>query len=127
MRSFAKDYFDYIILDEAHKSGAQTYMRVLDYFEPKFLLGMTATPERTDGFDIFKRFDYNIAYEIRLQQALEEDMLCPFHYFGVTDVCVEDEELEEENAFLRLTSDERVKHILEKSEFYTGNTISRGS
>lgn len=118
MRSFAKDYFDYIILDEAHHGGAETYKRVLDYFEPKFLLGMTATPERTDGFDIFKRFDYNIAYEIRLQQALEEDMLCPFHYFGVTDVCVEDEELEEENAFLKLTSDERVKHILEKSEFY---------
>ena len=118
MESFARDHFDYIILDEAHHGGAETYKKVLDYFRPKFLLGMTATPERTDGFDIFKRFDYNIAYEIRLQQALEEDMLCPFHYFGVTDVFVDDEELDEDKAFLKLTSDERVKHIVEKSLFY---------
>jgi superfamily II DNA or RNA helicase len=55
-----------IIIDETHRSGADSYLRLIDYFEPKFLLGMTATPERTDGNDIFQLFDHNIAYEIRL-------------------------------------------------------------
>lgn len=77
--------FDYILIDEVHKAGATSYHTVIDYFKPTFLMGMTATPERTDDFNIFALFDYNIAYEIRLQEALEEDMLCPFHYFGVTD------------------------------------------
>jgi superfamily II DNA or RNA helicase len=72
---FNKDHFDYIVIDETHRAGAESYKRVLDYFNPGFLLGMTATPERTDGHDIFKYFDYNIAYEIRLHKALEEEML----------------------------------------------------
>jgi superfamily II DNA or RNA helicase/HKD family nuclease len=127
LHQFGRDHFDYIILDEAHHGEAMTYQKVLDYFQPKFLLGMTATPERSsiaknqdnkEYIDLFKRFDYNIAYEIRLHKALEEDMLCPFHYFGVTDVFVDDTALEEGRAFLRLTTDERVKHILERSEFY---------
>jgi len=115
---FAKDYFDYIVIDEVHRAGASTYIRLMSYFQPGFLLGMTATPERMDGYDIFKAFDYNIAYEIRLQRALEEDMLCPFHYYGVTDVFVEETLIDEENAFLQLTSEERVRQILTKSEFY---------
>jgi HKD family nuclease len=82
--SFLKNDFDYIVIDEVHKAGAMSYQKIVDYFEPEFLLGMTATPERSDDFDIFKMFDYNVAYEIRLQQALEEDLLCPFHYFGIT-------------------------------------------
>ena len=79
---------------------------------------MTATPERTDGFDIFKTFDYNIAYEIRLHRALEEKMLSPFHYYGVTDITVDGRPLEEEEDFNDLTSDERVKHIIEYANFY---------
>ena len=67
---FKEEYFDYIVIDETHRAGAASYKRILDYFTPKFLLGMTATPERTDGEDIFKLFDYNIAYEIRLHGAL---------------------------------------------------------
>ena len=63
-----------------HRAGSDSYQRIMSYFQPKFWLGMTASPERTDGFDIFNLFDHNIAYEIRLQQALKEDMLCPFHY-----------------------------------------------
>ena len=82
---FDPEDFDYILIDEVHKAGADSYLRVIDYFKPQFLMGMTATPERTDDFNIYELFDYNIAYEIRLQEALEEDMLCPFHYFGVTD------------------------------------------
>ena len=85
-RSFPKDHFDYIIVDEVHKAGATSYLKVISYFEPEFLLGMTASPERTDGFNIYDLFDNNIAHEIRLQEALEEDLLCPFHYFGISVV-----------------------------------------
>lgn len=116
--SFNKDEFDYIIIDEVHKAGAKSYQRIVDYFNPKFLLGMTATPERSDDFDIFKMFNYNIAYEIRLQEALEEDLLCPFHYFGVTDINVDGEELEDESDFNLLIAEERVKHIIDRINFY---------
>lgn len=108
--------------DETHRAGGETYQRILSYFTPKFLLGMTATPERTDGFDIFSQFDYNIAYEIRLHRALDEEMLSPFHYYGVTDVTVDgnidEQTLRSEQGFLSLTSKERVRHILAKSQQY---------
>lgn len=115
---FNKNHFDYIVIDETHRAGAESYKRVLDYFKPGFLLGMTATPERTDGHDIFKYFDYNIAYEIRLHKALEEEMLAPFHYYGVTDISVNGQIIEEDAAFDSLTSNERVNKIIEKSSFY---------
>jgi superfamily II DNA or RNA helicase len=118
MRVFDPDYFDYIIVDESHRTGAASYARFLDYFQPNFLLGMTATPERTDGADIFQHFDHNVAYEIRLQQALEEDMLCPFHYFGVTDLSVQGETVEDTADFSRLIAGERVERIIEKASFY---------
>ena len=117
-QSFDEDKFDYIIIDEVHKAGANSYQRIVDYFKPKFLLGMTATPERSDDFDIFKMFNYNIAYEIRLQQALEEDLLCPFHYFGISDINVNGIELEEKSDFRHLISEERVTHIIDKINFY---------
>ena len=116
---FNKYHFDYIVIDETHRAGAESYKRVLDYFNPGFLLGMTATPERTDGHDIFKYFDYNIAYEIRLHKALEEEMLSPFHYYGVTDITVNGQIIDENAAFDSLTSNERVDKIIEKSSFYS--------
>ena len=117
---FEPDHFDYIIVDEVHKAGALSYLKVLDYFTPKFLLGMTASPERTDGFNIYDLFDNNIAHEIRLQEALEEDLLCPFHYFGITDVVFEDGEIDDDFAdFNLLASDERVEYLIEKSNFYS--------
>lgn len=79
-------FVSYLTRAEVHRAGSDSYQRIMSYFQPKFWLGMTASPERTDGFDIFNLFDHNIAYEIRLQQALKEDMLCPFHYFGITDI-----------------------------------------
>ncbi|MBE6059322.1 MAG: DUF3427 domain-containing protein [Clostridium sulfidigenes] len=118
LKSFSKDEFDYIIIDEVHKAGANSYQKIVEYFNPKFLLGMTATPERSDDFDIFKMFNYNIAYEIRLQQALEEDLLCPFHYFGVSDISVNGVELEEKSDFRALVAEERVNHIIDKINFY---------
>lgn len=116
--SFNKSEFDYIIIDEVHKAGAKSYQKIVNYFDPQFLLGMTATPERTDDFDIFKMFDHNIAYEIRLQQALEEDLLCPFHYFGITDISVDGIALDDTTEFKYLVGDERVNHILNKINFY---------
>lgn len=78
-------YYDYIILDEVHHSAAQTYQKVIDYYQPKVLLGLTATPERMDGQDILKDFNYRIAAEIRLPDALNNRLLCPFQYFGISD------------------------------------------
>ena len=110
---FAKDHFDYIVIDESHHAGAKMYDHIIDYFEPKFLLGMTATPERTDGFDIYSKFDHNIAYEIRLNTALKADLLTPFHYFGISDLTVDGKALEEKADFNLLISDERIDRIIE--------------
>ena len=123
--NFEKDEFDYIVIDEVHKAGANSYQKVVNYFMPKFLLGMTATPERNDDFDIFKMFDNNIAYEIRLQQALEEDLLCPFHYFGISDITVDGIELNDNSDFRFLVAEERVNHIIDKINFYgyCGNRV----
>lgn len=118
LNAFDPHAFDYIVIDEVHRSGAESYQKILRYFAPKFLLGMTATPERTDGYDIFRHFDYNIAYEIRLHRALEENMLVPFHYYGVQDIEIEGEKISDHTAFNRLVSAERVRHIIEKARFY---------
>ena len=127
LNQFTKDYFDYIIIDESHRSGAQSYIRLIEFFKPKFLLGMTATPDRTDGNDIYSLFDHNIAYEIRLNRAMEENMLIPFHYYGVTDLTVNGEILENESDFRLLTANERVDQIIKKIKFYgSDNGITRG-
>lgn len=115
---FPKDTFDYIVFDEAHRSAAATYQRVFNYFKPKFMLGMTATPERTDDLNVFEQFDYNIAYEIRLQEALESDILCPFHYFGVTDYIHNGIEQQDATQLKYLTSNDRVNYVLEKTNYY---------
>lgn len=115
---FEPNHFDYIIIDEAHRSGAPTYLKVLNYFNPKFLLGMTATPERTDDFNIYKNFDHNIAYEIRLQEALEEKLLCPFHYYGISDIEIDGKVIDDKTKFRNLISHQRVRHIVDKLKFY---------
>lgn len=125
LQKYKPDEFDCIILDEAHHSSANTYQKVMQYFRTRLFLGMTATPDkRTDNDandNIYEIFHHQIAYEIRLQQAMEEDLLCPFHYFGITDLSVVQDTkakniLEEE--FNKLICDERVKHIIEQSEYY---------
>jgi superfamily II DNA or RNA helicase/HKD family nuclease/SOS-response transcriptional repressor LexA len=127
LKQFSETYFDYIVIDETHRAGAESYKKIIEYYKPKFLLGMTATPERTDGLDIFKLFDYNIAYEIRLHRALEEDILSPFHYYGVTDITVNGEILEDNSDFNLLTSDERIDRIIEKIQLYgCDNGIVKG-
>lgn len=124
---FEEDLFDYIIIDESHRSGADSYRRLLEYFRPKFLLGMTATPERTDGNDIFSLFDHNIGYEIRLNKAMEEGMLSEFHYYGIVDLIVDNEVVEDTRYFTRLASEERVKKIIQNAKLYgSDNGITRG-
>ena len=116
---FPKDYFDYIIVDEVHHGGAKTYQSIFEYFNPKFLLGITATPERTDDFNIYQLFNYNVAYEIRLEDAMKEELLCPFHYFGISDILIDGKSVDEKTSIKNLTSDERVEHILDKSRYYS--------
>ncbi|HGX1266501.1 TPA: DEAD/DEAH box helicase family protein, partial [Staphylococcus aureus] len=117
-KQFDENEFDYIVFDEAHRSAASTYQQVFNYFKPKFMLGMTATPERSDELSIFELFDYNIAYEIRLQAALESDILCPFHYFGVTDYVHQGIKEDDVTKLRYLTSDERVNYIIQKTDYY---------
>ena len=82
---FTKDYFDYIVIDESHHSAASSYLRILEYYEPEILLGLTATPERMDGANILEYFNNRIASEIRLGDAIDRKLLSPFNYFGVSD------------------------------------------
>lgn len=119
--------FDCIILDEAHHSSNNIYTKVINYFNPKLFLGMTATPDKRDdnqeGKNIYEIFHYQIAHEIRLQQAMEDNLLCPFHYFGISEVIsLDDKTLQAakltDEEFNQLTSDERVRHVIEQSEYY---------
>ena len=79
------DYYDFIIVDEFHHASAPTYQKLLEYYKTKILLGLTATPERMDGKNIIDYFDGRIAAEIRLPEAIDRKLLCPFQYFGVSD------------------------------------------
>ena len=124
---YQPEAFDCIILDEAHHSSNNIYTKVINYFNPKLFLGMTATPDKRDdnqeGKNIYEIFHYQIAHEIRLQQAMEDNLLCPFHYFGISEVVsLDDKTLQAtkltEEEFNQLTSDERVRHIIEQSEYY---------
>lgn len=133
LKRYTPEHFDAIIYDEAHHTSAESYKRTMKYFNPKFSLGMTATPDKRDdnieGRNIYDIFEHQIAYEIRLQQAMEEDLLCPFHYFGITDLemiedCERTKEEKLEN-FRYLTCDDRVNYVMEKAKFfgYSGDRV----
>lgn len=116
------DEFDCIVLDEAHHVPANTYQKIMKHFTPKLWLGMTATPDKRDdnieGRNVYELFNYQIAYEIRLQQAMEEKLLCPFHYFGISDFVLSSVSEEKNIEFNMLTSDERVKQIIDQANYY---------
>ena len=122
LHEFKEDEFEYIIIDEAHHGSSPSYKKVMDYFKPKFLLGMTATPERCDGDDIFQIFNNNVALEIRLHEALEMNLVVPFHYFGITDIEAVDlsginiDDIDKVSKILKVN--ERVDFIIEKMKFY---------
>jgi superfamily II DNA or RNA helicase len=119
---FDQEEFDYLIIDEAHHATSPTYQTVLKYFEPKFTLGMTATPERSDANNVFNLFDNNVALEVRLHEALEDELVIPFHYFGISDIegidlsGVSIDDIAEITK--RLKVNERVDFIIEKMNFY---------
>lgn len=124
---FEKNAFDCIILDEAHHSPANTYQKVMAYFTPKLFLGMTATPDKRDdhmeGRNVYELFHYQIAHEIRLQKAMEDNLLCPFHYFGISDIVLLDDKAFKkksltEKDFNQLTGKERVEHVIEQIQYY---------
>ncbi len=120
LKKFSPDFFDAIVIDEAHHSLADTYQNIMDYFKPRFWLGMTATPDKRDDdkaeHNVYEIFNYNIAYEIRLQQALNEDLLCDFHYFGITDIEGVGDTKKAVNKVL--TSDARVDYVMKQAAFY---------
>ncbi|MBQ9991115.1 MAG: DEAD/DEAH box helicase [Lachnospiraceae bacterium] len=133
LNRYKKDAWELIIIDEAHHSSADSYKKIMDYFTPKIWLGMTATPDKRDdnleSRNIYEIFNHQIAYEIRLQNAMEEDLLCPFHYFGITDLEViadtgksSEEQVED---FRYLTSNERVLNVMKQAEFfgYSGDRV----
>ncbi len=133
LEQYQPDDFDCIILDEAHHSPNKTYLKVMERFQPSLFLGMTATPDKRDdnmeGRNVYELFNHQIAMEIRLQKAMEDDLLCPFHYFGISDLEVSDsmtkaKKLKAED-FSYLTSDERVNHIVQKAKLYgySGNRV----
>ncbi|MFT4185970.1 MAG: DUF3427 domain-containing protein [Micrococcaceae bacterium] len=126
---FKPDYFDLIIIDESHRVATNSYEKILDYFNPKFVLGLTATPERTDDPEkVYEIFHHNIAGEVRLKDALEEELVCPFHYYGIEDL-----EYTEENApkeiehkdFRKLLLEKRTEHIINNAEKfkYSGKSL----
>ena len=134
LKKFSPDEFSCIVLDEAHHSSAVTSQKIRSYFKPKAGLAMTATPDKRDdnieGRSIYEIFNYQIAYEIRLHQAMEENMLCPFHYFGINDISIEGEtELKSKDVgkrdFNLLTSEQRVRHIIEQANYfsYSGDRV----
>ena len=86
---FDKHLFDYIIIDECHHATAETYRKIIEHFEPQFLLGITATPERMDGEDVFSLFDQNVPYELRLRDAIINGLVVPFKYYGIRDELIE--------------------------------------
>lgn len=119
---YEKNTFDCIVLDEAHHVPAKTYQKIMQHFSPKLWLGMTATPDKRDnnmeGRNVYELFHHQIAYEIRLQQAMEEKLLCPFHYFGITDLSVIGDSKEVNRNFSMLIDDERVRHIIQQADYY---------
>lgn len=126
---FSRDFFDYIIIDEAHHVTSPSYKKILDYFKPKFLLGLTATSNRMDGNSIYEVFDENIALDIRLNEALEHNLIVPFHYYGISDI----QSIDYENVDLAkidllaklLSVNKRVDFIIDKMNFYSNSGNKR--
>ncbi len=118
MQDFGADEFDYIIIDECHHATAETYKKIIAYFEPEFLLGLTATPERMDNQDVFELFDKNVPYELRLRDAIVNDLVVPFKYYGIRDYLV-DYGLtgkEERRLIAQMANEEHCEFIAEQIE-----------
>ena len=124
---YEKDAFDCIVLDEVYHSPANTYQKVMEYFTLRLFLDMTATPDKRDdhleGRNVYELFRYQIAHEIRLQKAMEDNLLWSFHYFRISDIAVVNDNALKNRALLDtdfnlLISEVRVKHVIEQAEYY---------
>ncbi|MCT7911535.1 DEAD/DEAH box helicase [Arcobacter lacus] len=127
--NFSQDFFEYIIIDEAHHVTSPSYKKILEYFKPKFLLGLTATSNRMDGNSIYEVFDENIALDIRLNEALEHNLIVPFHYYGISDIKsidYENVDLTKIDLLAKLLSvNKRVDFIIDKMNFYSNSGNKR--
>jgi superfamily II DNA or RNA helicase/HKD family nuclease len=127
LNQYPRDYFDYVVVDEFHHAEAATYRKVIEHFQPKFLMGLTATPDRMDGRDVLALCDHNVVYEIRLRDALKEGLLAPFRYFGLSDPTINYEDIETqnngqfvENELVRaLNTHERVDYVIEMMQKFS--------
>ena len=117
---FKPEDFDYIILDECHHATAESYRRIIEYFKPEFMLGLTATPERMDNEDVFELFDTNVPFELRLRDAIINDLVVPFHYYGIRDSLVDYglNTTQERKLISQLASVDHCAYIKEKIEEY---------
>jgi len=113
---FGKNEYDYIIIDEVHHASAQTYQKIIKYFEPQFLLGLTATPERMDNEDIFELFEKNVPFELRLREALINDLIAPFKYYGIRDELIDYDESDIKMLTKDLSSSEHCEFISKEIE-----------
>lgn len=121
IESIDPEQFDFVIIDEFHHATASTYMKIIDHLTPNFLLGLTATPERTDSGDIYGLAEYNIIVDVRLKHALESELLVPFQYYGISDNTVDlafKKGIEEEEVTKILNTNKRVDFIIEKMNQY---------
>lgn len=124
-QELGRDAFDYILIDEAHRVGENApgeketmYQRLMGFYQPKFMLGMTATPDRMDSTNVYEFFDYNLAYEISLLDALDDQLLVPFHYIGVPDYQKNGLTITDSTTLKDLVSDERVDYLISKTYYY---------
>ncbi len=118
LRKFDPEEFDVIVIDEVHRVGNNKYQNIINYFKPKFLLGMSATPDRNDGYDTYALFEHNVLHEVRLMDALDSNMLTPFNYYGIAELSVDGKEISEDTDINQLASDERINHVISQAEYY---------
>ena len=126
LRRFSRDWFHYLVVDEVHHGQSPTYREVLEYFEPNFMVGMTATPDRTDRRDIFELFDYHKIYEVPLHKAIEEGHLVPFSYYGMTDD-VDYSRIRYQNLRYNVNDLEKQLIIPERNEAIVKEYLEKGS
>ena len=123
LEMFSPDEFDYIVLDECHHAVAETYKKIINYFNPEFLVGLTATPERMDNEDVFELFDTNVPFELRLRDAIMNELVVPFHYYGIRDSLIDYglNKNEEKKMIAQLATEEHCEYIKENIEKHRPN------
>jgi superfamily II DNA or RNA helicase len=118
LQLFSKTEFDYIVMDEVHHVVADTYQRIIQYFKPEFLLGLTATPDRMDQESIYQVFDKNVPFDLRLRDAILNDLVVPFHYYGIRDTLIQYDEKDINSLIRDISRDEHCEFIHQEIQKY---------